>query len=91
MQLGHNSVPADQLKSIIERIENLEEDRAGIALDIREVYAEAKGNGYDAKALRQLIKLRKQDEAEREEQEHILDVYKSALGMIPNLDDEGGY
>ena len=88
--VGHNSgIAADQLRSIVERVENLEEDKAGIALDIREVYAEAKGNGYDTKAIRELIKLRKKDPQEREEHEYVLDLYKSALGMIPNFDDEG--
>jgi uncharacterized protein (UPF0335 family) len=71
----------DQLRSIIERIERLEEEKAGIAGDIREIYQEAKGNGYEPKILRQIIKLRKMDKAEREEQEALLDNYLSALGM----------
>lgn len=80
---GHNSnISGKQLKSIIERIERLEEDKKGISDDIREIYAEAKGNGFDAKAIRQIIKIRKQSETERSEQEAILEVYMSALGMI---------
>lgn len=74
-------VAQDMLRSIIERIERLEEEKAAIANDIKEVYAEAKGNGFDTKALRQVIRLRKQDKAERQEQEAILDLYKHALGM----------
>jgi uncharacterized protein (UPF0335 family) len=72
----------DQLKAIIERIERLEEEKKTIADDIRDVYAEAKGNGYDVKALRTVVRLRKQDKQEREEQEAILDTYLQALGMI---------
>jgi uncharacterized protein (UPF0335 family) len=73
---------AQQLRSIIERIENLEEEKTNIATDIREVYAEAKGNGFDTKALRAIIRLRKQDDHERMEQEAVLATYMSALGMI---------
>ena len=72
----------DQLKAIIERIERLEEEKKTISDDIRDVYAEAKGNGFDVKALRTVIRLRKQDKQEREEQEAILDTYLQALGMI---------
>jgi len=72
----------DQLKAIVERIEHLEEEKKAIADDIRDVYAEAKGNGFDVKALRTVVRLRKQDKAEREEQEAILEVYLHALGMI---------
>jgi len=71
----------DQLRSIIERIERLEEEKAALAADIKEVYAEAKGNGFDTKILRTVIRLRKQDKAERQEQESILDLYLHALGM----------
>jgi uncharacterized protein (UPF0335 family) len=82
---GHNSAPAfakDQLRAIIERIERLEEEKAGIADDVRDIYAEAKGNGYDVKALRTIVRLRKQDANERAEQETILETYMQALGMI---------
>jgi uncharacterized protein (UPF0335 family) len=78
---GHNS--AEQLRSIVERIERLAEERDGIAADIREVYAEAKGNGYSPVALRQVVKERKLDASEREERDHILDTYRSALGLLP--------
>jgi len=72
----------DQLKAIVERIEHLEEEKKAIADDIRDVYAEAKGNGYDIKALRMVVRLRKQDKNERAEQEAILETYMHALGMI---------
>ena len=72
----------DQLKAFIERVERLEEEKKAIADDIRDVYAEAKGNGFDVKALRTVVRLRKQDKQEREEQEAILDTYLQALGMI---------
>ena len=72
----------DQLKAIIERIERLEEEKKTIADDIRDVYAEAKANGFDVKALRQVVRLRKQDVEERKEQEAILEVYLQALGML---------
>ena len=76
------SVAADQLKAFIERIERLEEEKAGIAGDIKDVYAEAKGNGFDTKALRTIIRMRKQDANERAEQETILETYMQALGML---------
>jgi uncharacterized protein (UPF0335 family) len=71
----------DQLKAFVERIERLEEEKKTISDDIRDVYAEAKGNGFDTKALRAVIRLRKQDKDERAEQEAILDTYLVALGM----------
>jgi uncharacterized protein (UPF0335 family) len=75
------SVAADQLKAFIERIERLEEEKAGLAGDLREVYAEAKGNGFDTKVLRKIVSIRKKDFAERQEEEAILDLYMQALGM----------
>ena len=72
----------DQLKAIIERIERLEEEKKTISDDIRDVYAEAKGNGFDVKALRTIIRMRKQDANERAEQETILETYMQALGML---------
>ena len=72
----------DQLKAIIERIERLEEEKKTISDDIRDVYAEAKGNGFDTKALRTIIRMRKQDANERAEQETILETYMQALGML---------
>jgi len=75
---GHNG----QLKSIVERIEKLEAEKKATAEDIRDVYAEAKGNGFDAKALRKIVQMRKQDADERREQEQILETYMHALGML---------
>jgi uncharacterized protein (UPF0335 family) len=72
-----------QLKALVERIERLEEEKKSIAGDIKEVYAEAKANGFDTKVLRKVISLRKKDAAEREEEEAILDLYLQALGMTP--------
>jgi uncharacterized protein (UPF0335 family) len=77
-----------QLKSIVERIERLEEEKKVIASDIKDVYAEAKANGFDTKILRKVISLRKKDAAEREEEESMLDVYLAALGMIPGEAEE---
>lgn len=71
-----------QLRSLIERIERLEEDKAAVVGDIREVYGEAKAHGFDTKIMRKLVTLRKRDHAEREEEETILDLYMHALGMI---------
>ena len=69
-----------QLRTIIERIERLEEDKKAIAEDLKEVYAEAKGNGFDTKTLRKVVRIRKQDKAKRQEEEAILDLYLTALG-----------
>ena len=80
---GHNSaVPREQLKSIIERVEKLEEEKKATASDIRDLYAEAKGNGYDVKALRTIVRMRAQDSDERREQEAVLETYLHALGMV---------
>jgi uncharacterized protein (UPF0335 family) len=72
----------DQLKAIIERIERLEEEKKVTSDDIREVYAEAKGNGFDIKALRSIVRLRKLDTDERREQQEVLETYMHALGML---------
>lgn len=72
----------DQLRAIVERVERLEEERKAISDDIRDVYAEAKGNGFDVKALRTIVRMRKQDANERAEQETILETYMTALGML---------
>ncbi|MFN7001105.1 MAG: DUF2312 domain-containing protein [Elioraea tepidiphila] len=72
---------ADRLRSLVERIERLEEERRALAGDIKDIYAEAKSAGFDVKVLRQIIRLRRQDQAEVEEQESLLDLYKRALGM----------
>lgn len=75
-------IAADRLKSFVERIERLEEEKRGLQEDIKEVYAEAKGTGFDTKIIRQIIRLRKTDKADRQEQEAILELYKEALGMV---------
>jgi uncharacterized protein (UPF0335 family) len=75
------AVSAGQLRSIVERIEQLEDEKRGIADQIKEVYAEAKGNGFDTKAIRRIVALRRKDAQEREEEETILDLYMTALGM----------
>lgn len=74
-------ITAEQLKAYIERVERLEEEKAAIAADVREVFAEAKANGFDTKIMRQVIRLRKLDSDDRTEQEALLDLYKRALGM----------
>jgi uncharacterized protein (UPF0335 family) len=79
-------IAGDRLKSFIERIERLEEERKTLSDDIKEVYAEAKGTGFDTKIMRQLIRLRKMDKDDLDEQETLLDVYKRALGMLPAVD-----
>ena len=73
---------AGRLRSIIERLERLEEDKDAILIDMKEVFAEAKGEGYDVKVLRKVLRLRKQDRAKRQEEEAILDLYLSALGEV---------
>ena len=77
-----------QLRTIVERIERLEEEKKTIAADIKEVYAEAKGNGFDTKILRKVISLRKKESAEREEEQSMLDLYMQALGMVPAETEE---
>jgi uncharacterized protein (UPF0335 family) len=90
--VSSDSVAQDQLRAFIERIERMEEEKKAIADDIREIYAEAKGNGFDVKVLRQIIRIRKQDHQERLEQEALLDLYMAALGMqaAPREADEDG-
>ena len=77
-----NGTAQTQLKTIIERIERLEEDKAAVAADLKEVYAEAKGNGFDTKILRKVIRLRKQDKAKVQEEEALIDLYLSAIGGL---------
>ena len=79
-------VGRDQLRAFIERIERLEEEKKAISEDIKEVYAEAKGGGFDTKIIRQIVRIRKMDASERMEQEALLDTYMHALGMIPDLE-----
>jgi len=77
-------IAQDQLRSIVARIERLEEEKTVLATDIKEVYAEAKGNGFDVKILRKIVRLRKQEQSERLEEEEITDLYMHALGMLPS-------
>lgn len=79
---GSGTLARDQLRAFIERIERLEEEKAALMADIREIYAEAKGTGYDPKIMRQVVRLRKLEPNDRQEQEFVLDTYLSALGMI---------
>ena len=75
-----------QLKSFIERIKRLEEEKQALGEDIKEVYAEAKGTGFEPKIMRQILKIRKMDKDEHDEQESLLDIYKRALGMLPDAE-----
>ena len=79
-------IAGERLRSFIERIERLEEERSALRDDLREVYAEAKGNGFDPKIMRQIVRLRKMETNDRAEQEMLLDTYKMALGMIDSFD-----
>ena len=74
-------IARERLKSFIERIENLEEEKSALTADIREIYSEAKGIGLDVRILRQIVRLRKLDSSDRQQQEELLDLYKNALGM----------
>jgi uncharacterized protein (UPF0335 family) len=80
-EIKTGGVAADRLRSLVERIERLEEERKALSADIKDIYAEAKSAGFDVKVLRQLIRIRKQEAAEVEELETLLDVYRRALGM----------
>lgn len=82
--IGHNSggVAGEQLRAFIERVERLEEEKAGLAADIREVYAEAKGNGFDPKVMRQIVRDRKKDRNQLAEERALRDIYENALGML---------
>lgn len=90
--MSDHGIARDQLRAFIERIERLEEEKKAIADDIKEVYAEAKGSGFDTKVMRTIIRIRKQDRNERAEQEAILDLYMHALGMTdtpaPDYNDD---
>lgn len=90
--MSDHGIARDQLRAFIERIERLEEEKKAIADDVKEVYAEAKGSGFDTKVMRQIIRIRKQDRNERAEQEAILDLYMHALGMAdgpaPDYNDD---
>lgn len=80
-----NSIAGDQLRSLIERIERLEDEKKALSDDIKDVYGEAKGNGFDTKIIRKIVALRKKDHAERQEEEALLATYMSALGMLSDL------
>jgi uncharacterized protein (UPF0335 family) len=77
-----NATAQGKLKSLIERIERLEEDKAAVATDLKEVYAEAKGEGFDVKIVRKVVRLRKQDSAKRQEEEALIELYISAIGGL---------
>ena len=77
---GATTIAADRLRSFIERVERLEEEKAAIMNDVKEVYAEAKGEGYDVKIMRQVVRIRKMDRADRQEAEALLDLYLNAIG-----------
>ena len=87
--MADTSVARDQLRSIVERVERLEEEKKAIADDIRDVFAEAKANGFDVKTLRTVVRMRKIEASERQEQEAMLDLYLSALGMLPDTSGDG--
>jgi uncharacterized protein (UPF0335 family) len=82
------AVAVDELVSVIERVERLEQKKSSIVADIRDVFVEAKGAGFDVKAIREIIKIRKLDPHKREEQETMLDVYKRALGMADDFEEQ---
>ncbi len=86
---GESNFARDQLRALVERIERLEEEKKAIAEDIKEVYAEAKALGFDTKVLRKVITMRKKDPQEREEEEAMLALYLSALGMLPDVEEQG--
>ena len=81
-QAGHNSIAKEELKALIERVESLEQTKKEISSDIRDVYAEAKGKTFDVKAVRTIVRMRKMDANDRQEQETILETYMHALGMV---------
>lgn len=81
VQIGPNAQA--KLKSLVERVERLNEDKAAVASDLKEVFAEAKGEGFDTKILRKVIRLRQQDRAKREEEEALVDLYLSSIGDLP--------
>jgi len=81
-------IAGEQLRAIIDRIERLEEEKKALSEDIKDVYSEAKGNGFDTRIIRRIISLRKRDRAELDEEETMLQVYMRALGMLPDIDEE---
>lgn len=87
IEMNSGRIAADQIRAFVERIERLEDEKKALSDDIKDVFAEAKSNGYDVKVLRQVIRLRKQDSNERQEMEALLDLYLHALGMAPSFED----
>jgi uncharacterized protein (UPF0335 family) len=81
-------IAGERLKSFIERIERLEEEKRALGEDIKEVYAEAKGDGFDPKIMRQIVRIRKRDQDDLDEEESLLEIYKRALGMLPGADKQ---
>ena len=90
MSSFYGGLSAEHLQQFVERLERLEEEKKNIAEDLKEVFAEAKGAGFDVKTIRQILKIRKIEANELEEQEYLLDTYKRALGMLPELDEDPG-
>ncbi len=88
MEDGTGNLARDHLRAFIERIERLEEEKATLMEDIREIYAEAKGTGFDPKIMRQVVRIRKIEPDQRQEQEYVLDTYLSALGMLQQSSEE---
>lgn len=88
MTAFYGGISSEQLRQLIERIERLEEEKKNIAEDIKQVYSEAKSNGFDAKTIREIIKVRKVDASELEEREYLFDTYRRALGMLPELEED---
>lgn len=80
--MGHNGIAGEQLRSYIDRIENLEQEKKALADDIRDIYTEARLAGFDARTMRQVVRLRRQDAADREEQRALLELYMHSLGML---------
>ena len=83
----YGGLSVEHLRQFVERIERLEEEKQTIAEDIKEVFQEAKSNGFDVKTLKEIIKIRKADASDLEEQEYLLDIYKRALGLLPELNE----
>ena len=88
--MSDTAVAREQLRSIVERIERLHEEKKAISDDIRDIYVEAKSNGFDTKVLRHIVKLRGQDAAERQEFDAVTDLYLKALGMLPDFEYQSG-
>lgn len=86
--MNQYQISSEQLRGFIERIEKLQDEKADIAENIRDVFGEAKANGFDTKAMREVLKLRAKEAHEREEQEHLRDVYMRAMGLSPEYDDQ---